>query len=123
VKRVIFRWFSLLVSVITLPALMIPALPASAAGTTVDLMLLPATQNIGSGDIFILTVQAQCGTQNVGGVSAFIDFNPAMLEVVDTDPLSDGIQITPGTTLNIPLENNADNTTTTTLSILTNARC
>jgi hypothetical protein len=73
--------FSLLISVIILLALIIPPVPASAERSKVNLLLLPAAQNVGLGDTFIVTVQAQCGTQTIDGMEIYLDFDPACLEV------------------------------------------
>ncbi len=68
--------------------------------TIVDLVLLPASQNADSGSALTVTVQAQCNGQAVVGVSAFLDFDPNLLEVQS---------VTSGGILNTPLQNTFDN--------------
>jgi C1A family cysteine protease/dipeptidyl aminopeptidase/acylaminoacyl peptidase len=76
----------------------------------VNLSLIPASSTVNVGSTFELTIQADAGAIGVGGVDAFINFDPAKLAVVDRDGGTPGIQITPGTELNTVLTNNANNT-------------
>jgi elongation factor P hydroxylase len=72
----------------------------------------PVTVNpVYAGQIFSLEIKTGTGAaQEVNGVAAFIDFDPTKLEVVDDDPGTAGLQITPGTSLPTMLDNSADNT-------------
>jgi len=58
-----------------------PSMAAEDVGTVVDLVLLPSSQTVERGDIFDVTIQAQCNGQDVTGIAAFIDFDPDYLEV------------------------------------------
>jgi len=79
------------------------------AASEVNISLQPATEHVGVGEVFDLIIQAEAGDQPVSGISAFIDFDPAYLEVVDADAETGGIQITPGSTLTMVMLNEADN--------------
>ena len=61
---------------------------------TADLTLQPSFQTVSVDDTFNVTIQAAAGTQKVSGIDAFVDFDPAYLEVVS---------VTNGTAL--PIEN------------------
>jgi len=75
----------------------------------VDISLQPSIRHVGVGEVFELVIQAEAGDQPVSGISAFIDFDPAYLEVLDADTGTPGIQITPGSTLPTVMLNGADN--------------
>ncbi len=75
----------------------------------VNISLQPSTEHVGVGEVFDLIIQAEAGDQPVSGISAFIDFDPTYLEVLDADTGTGGIQITPGSTLTTVLLNEADN--------------
>lgn len=77
------------------------AVIAGDIGAVVDLVLLPSSQTVAMGDIFNITIEAQCNGQDVHGVSAYVDFDPACLEVQS---------ITPGATLSTVLQNTFSNT-------------
>jgi len=66
----------------------------------VNISLQPSTKNVGVGEVFDIIIQAEAGDQPVSGISAFIDFDPACLEVQS---------VTPGTTLSTVLQNTYDN--------------
>ena len=68
----------------------------------VTLALIPQGYTGQVGDQFDIILQVQAGTQDVDIVSAFVNFNPSVLQVVS---------ITPGTTLAIVLTNTFNNTT------------
>jgi hypothetical protein len=62
------------------------------------------------GQTFSLEIKTNTGaTQEVSGVSSFINFDATKLEVMDDDATAAGVQITPGTSLPTVLVNNADN--------------
>jgi hypothetical protein len=85
----------------TKPALERAAPAERAAAGTVEISLLPASNTVTAGDVFTLTIQVATGTQLVDGASAYVDFNPAYLQVQ---------AITPDTA-NLPftLQNSFDN--------------
>ena len=66
----------------------------------VNISLQPSTEHVGVGEVFDLIIQAEAGDQPVSGISAFIDFDPAYLEVQS---------VTPGSTLPTVLQNTYDN--------------
>jgi hypothetical protein len=73
---------------------------AGDVGAVVDLVLQPATQTVVVGNVFSITIEAQCNGQDVSGVSAYLDFDPDYLEVQS---------ITPGTALPTVIQNTYDN--------------
>ena len=87
---------------VALTLVTVPAIPASAGdvGDVVDLVLLPPSQTVNEGDTFDITIQAQCNGQDVTGISAFLNFEPAYLEVQS---------VTGGSTLDTGLLNIYDN--------------
>lgn len=58
-----------------------PSMAAEDVGAVVDLVLLPPSQTVERGDIFEVAIEAQCNGQDITGIAAFIDFDPAYLEV------------------------------------------
>lgn len=66
----------------------------------VILAVVPPTRTLEAGQIFTLTLQVQAGTQQVDGASAYLDFDPTVLEVITT---------TAGPALTMPLQNDFDN--------------
>jgi hypothetical protein len=54
---------------------------ASVYAANVDLVLLPASQTIDIGNTLVVDIQVKCNGQEMYGVDAFLDFNPAHLEV------------------------------------------
>jgi hypothetical protein len=69
--------------------------------TPVNISMQPATMNVGVGEVFDLVIQAEAGDQPVSGTSAFIDFDPAYLEVQS---------VTPGASLSTVVQNTYNNT-------------
>ncbi len=82
-----------MMAVILMPSL------ATAQGNVVDIVVLPSSQTVASGN-FDVTIQAECNGQEITGVSAFLDFDTTYLEVVS---------ITAGPTLDLGLGNTYDN--------------
>ncbi|MCK4722972.1 MAG: hypothetical protein KAT75_06695, partial [Dehalococcoidia bacterium] len=74
-----------------------------------DLSIQPPSETVGVGEIFELVIQADAGDQLVSGIDAFVDFDPAYLEVVDADAGTPGIQVIPGSALPTVIVNEADN--------------
>ena len=85
-------------------ALVVMPTPRSASagdvGAVVDLVLLPSSQTVDIGEIFDITIEAQCNGQDIHGVDVFVDFDPNYLEVQS---------VTPGTTLSMVIQNIYDN--------------
>jgi hypothetical protein len=79
---------------------LVPQPIQAAPDAIVDLVLLPASPVVMTNTSFDVTVQAQCNGQPVAGISAFLNFDPAYLEVES---------ITPGNTFTITLQNTFDN--------------
>jgi hypothetical protein len=59
------------------------------------LYLDPQVREIGSGDTGVVAIRTSY-VENLYGVQVNLHWNPALLEVVDTNPLVDGVQIEPG---------------------------
>ena len=80
----------------------------TASAGTVTIAISPASKTVTVDEVFTLDIRIEAGSQPVDTGAAFIDFNPAYLTVVDasSDP-SD--QITPGSTLDVVLQNSVDN--------------
>jgi hypothetical protein len=76
--------------------------PAEAGdvGAVVDLVLIPPSQTVATGETFDVTIQAQCNGQDVDEISAVIKFNPEHVEVQS---------VIPGTTVPTVLQNTYDN--------------
>ncbi len=76
----------------------------------VTLKLSPATSRVRAGQMFLVEMEVLAGTANVDAASAYLDFDPAVLRVVDEngDPTT---QIVPGNTLATVTTNSANNTT------------
>jgi hypothetical protein len=79
---------------------LVPQPIQAAPDAVVDLALLPTSQIVMTNASLDVTVQAQCNQQPVAGISAFLNFDPAYLEVES---------ITPGNTFTITLQNTFDN--------------
>jgi hypothetical protein len=76
------------------------AVPRGGGSGTVTLAIDPATAAARVGDDLTITVEARAGAQAIDGASVYLDFDPAVLQVVD---------MTPGTGLPVAIENEADN--------------
>ncbi|MGC1375586.1 MAG: DNRLRE domain-containing protein [Anaerolineales bacterium] len=70
------------------------------AGSVV-LAIVPAATTVNIGQSFSLTVQVQAGSQQVDGAAAYLNFDPAYLQVVS---------MSSGTTLPVVIQNSYDNT-------------
>ena len=73
----------------------------SRAAGAVQMILSPGTVTVAPGGNFSVSVQVQAGSQLVDGASAYLDFDPALLQVTG---------ITSGTSLPMVIENSFDNT-------------
>ncbi len=69
-------------------------------GSQVALIVTPTSLTVTAGETFTLTVQVRANAQLVDGAAAYLDFDPAVLQVVS---------ITPGSTLNTTIQNDFDN--------------
>jgi len=76
----------------------------------VTLRFAPATSHVRTGQVFGVDLEVLAGTQNVDAVRACVDFDPAVLQVVDEAGNLAG-QITPGTALPTATTNNVNNAT------------
>ena len=61
--------------------LLLLLLPTWLVHAKADLVLSPATPTVNVGDNFSITLQVQTGTQEVDGIEAYLDFNPAFVTV------------------------------------------
>ncbi|NUM45990.1 MAG: hypothetical protein HUU38_14890 [Anaerolineales bacterium] len=71
------------------------AFSAAQAGTTI-LSLTPANITLGPDEIVSMTVQLE-SEPLVSGASLYLTYDPSVLLVLDADPLTDTVQIYPGT--------------------------
>lgn len=67
----------------------------------VVIAVAPMPTQVAVNEVFSVTVQVQAGTQQVDGASAYVDFDPALLEVES---------VTAGSTFTATLQNTFDNT-------------
>jgi ABC-type lipoprotein release transport system permease subunit len=72
----------------------------STSASTVVLSVDPPESNVTIGQEFDVNILVKAGSQQVDGVSAYLDFDPTYLEVVE---------MTPGDQLNLTLDNSFDN--------------
>ncbi len=103
-------------SVVLLFALFVASLswgPAarSVSAVTPEVSFQPPSQTVVPGTMFDVQVVIQ-GVTNLSTVDLRINFDPAVLAVVDQDPVQPGVQILPGTVFpsDNPLFNQTDNT-------------
>jgi len=77
---------------------------------TVDAKLLPDVQSIEIGELTTVTLRVE-NVQDLYGYQVIINFDPALLEVIDADPGKAGIQVGLGTFVkpDYAPQNNADN--------------
>jgi hypothetical protein len=75
----------------------------------VNLSLQAATNTVSLNGTFNITIQAEAAQSPVDRVDAYINFDPAILEVVDNDPNQTGIQINPGAGLPTIVTNAVNN--------------
>lgn len=90
----IFHLLSLLTLLATLFA--IPTGPAFAADPVVR--IVPAAATVHVNETVVISVVVE-NVANLFGAEFHLEFDPNMVEVVDADPATDGVQITPGTFL------------------------
>ena len=96
------KFSRVIINVILVTTLILMLMPqlAQAADPVVDLVLLSDNSSLVVQTSFDITIQAQCGSQPVAGISAFLDFDPNYLEVTG---------VTPGTVLPTVLQNAVSN--------------
>ena len=76
------------------------------------LNLTPAAKTVAVGQTFTVDVQLDTKGAAIDGVDLyFLKFDPKVLEVVDSNPGTSGIQISPGNSLALTLANSANNAT------------
>ena len=74
-----------------------------------NLVLTTTATTIVVDEDFDVVIEAQCGSQTIVGIAAYLNFDSTKLAVVDMGA-ANGVQITGGTTLAIPIQNSVDNT-------------
>lgn len=85
--------------------LLLPGI-ASAASIIVS----PASQTIKVGDSFSVSVKLDTQGNSIDGVDIrYLTYNPSLLQVVDEDPATKGVQINPQTLMPITVLNSVDN--------------
>ncbi len=83
--------------------------PARAVGTA-TLSLSPSSSTVALNQNFNVAITLNTGGGPTDGVDVYsLRFNPAILQVVDSDSLTAGVQIAPGTLLPITSWNSVDN--------------
>jgi len=90
------------------PSQTIGASPTATTQLAVYLDLSPLHSSVAKGDVFLVDVRVLAGVQPVKGVEVHIDFDPALLQVVDGagNPTN---TIVSGTTLDVAIDNRVDN--------------
>jgi PKD repeat protein len=78
------------------------ATQSAQAADEIYIVINPPTLNVNVGDTFVSTIQVQAGNLEVNGVSAYVDFDPSLLEVRSMTPVTNFSSI---------FQNNYDNTT------------
>ncbi len=68
-------------SILRVGLMLLLLLPAWLLQAQVDLVLSPASPTVTVGDDFTVTLQVQAGTQEVDGIEAYLDFDPAFVTV------------------------------------------
>ncbi len=87
-----------------------------AASTAATLTLSPQSQTVAPNATFTVNINLNTGGSNIDGVDIFyLRFNPAILNVVDSNASLLGIQIAPGSLMNVTTANSANNTNGTIL--------
>jgi parallel beta-helix repeat protein len=81
------------------PSMMVSSL-LSVSGGSVVMGVVPSTSQVNVGETFEIVIEVQAGEQQVDSASAYLDFDPTLLEVVN---------MTSGDHLNLTLENSFDN--------------
>ncbi len=76
----------------------------------VTLRVSPAINRVRDGEQFLVEMEVRAGAQDVDAVNAYLDFDPAVLTVVDEEGNS-AMQVTPGTALLTVTTNSVNNTT------------
>lgn len=78
---------------------------------TATLTLSPSSNSVSVANTFTVNIVLNTGGQNAYGVDINrIRFNPAILQVVDADAVTAGVQIATGALMPIPIKNSVDNT-------------
>lgn len=82
-------------------------LPSVAGAAT--LSVSPSSQSIKAGETFSVTVRLDTQGESIDGVDIrYLNYNPALLKVVDADSSKDGIQISAGKLMSATLLNRVD---------------
>ncbi|MFQ5342788.1 MAG: cohesin domain-containing protein, partial [Anaerolineae bacterium] len=74
--------------------------PSPTSAGQVVLAVVPVTTTVGVGETFSITLETRAGTQLVDGASAYLNFDPTVLQVVT---------VTAGSALPVVLQNDVDN--------------
>ncbi len=89
-------------------AVMLFMAPSMASAAT--LSVSPSSQAVRAGDTFTVSVQLDTQGSSIDGVDIrYLSYNPALLQVQDSNASLAGVQITPGNLMPSTLLNNADN--------------
>jgi hypothetical protein len=84
------------------------ALPAIASAATMSVS--PASQTVKVGDVFTVAIKLDTQGAKIDGVDIhYLSFNPALLQVVDANASTEGIQITPESLMALTVSNKVDN--------------
>ena len=77
----------------------------------VRLVLQGPSTPVPVGSTFTVNIEAQAAAQLVDGVEVHLGFDPALLEIIDADPGTPGVQVSPEANLDLILGNDANNAT------------
>lgn len=83
-------------------------LPGLASAAT--LSVSPSSKSVNAGETFTVTVNLDTQNTAIDGVDLrYLNFNPTLLQVVDSNVSASGVQITPGTLMPATVSNNVNN--------------
>lgn len=92
--------------IILATVLLLPSLTQAAT-----LSVSPSAQNVKTGDTLSISVILDTQGESIDGVDIkYLNFNPALLQVVDANSSISGVQITSGSLMSATLLNSVDNT-------------
>ncbi len=85
---------------------------SSTASAAATLVLSPTSATVGNSQTITVTIILDTKGQATDGIDIFsLNYNPAILQVVDDNTSASGVQITPGTLFPITVSNAANNST------------
>ena len=79
------------------------------SATAATLSVSPTSQNINNGQNFTVSIMLNTSGQSIAGSDVFLNFNPSILQVVDADSNTGGVQVSAGSLMQNTLVNSVDN--------------